>query len=103
MNRASCLFVASHAWSKKTRANQQPFFQSITEYLTKTNVQLGATYKTSKISTALYNEGYKAAAEFVNARPDEVRPLSTLTLNTSSFQARPQSHTHQCSVCMADA
>lgn len=45
---------------------------SIYSYLLNTNVQLGATYKTSQISTAAYENGYKAAAGFINAQPDEV-------------------------------
>jgi selenocysteine lyase/cysteine desulfurase len=36
-------------------------------------VQLGATYKTSKASTAAYDEGYAAAARFINAQSEEVR------------------------------
>ncbi|GES63183.1 aminotransferase [Aspergillus terreus] len=46
--------------------------QSITEYLSGCNVQLGATYKTSKASTAAYDEGYAAAARFINARSEEI-------------------------------
>jgi selenocysteine lyase/cysteine desulfurase len=45
---------------------------SIHSYLLNTNVQLGATYKTSQISTAAYENGYKAAAGFINAQPGEV-------------------------------
>jgi selenocysteine lyase/cysteine desulfurase len=45
---------------------------SIRSYLLNTNVQLGATYKTSQVSTAGYTEAYKAAAGFINATPDEV-------------------------------
>ncbi|GAB1206725.1 hypothetical protein APSETT445_005424 [Aspergillus pseudonomiae] len=44
----------------------------ITSYLTNTNVQLGATYKTSKLSTAAFTNGYEAAAKFINATPDEI-------------------------------
>jgi selenocysteine lyase/cysteine desulfurase len=47
----------------------------IHSYLLNTNVQLGATYKTSKISTAAYEDGYKAAASFINAKPEEVSYL----------------------------
>ncbi|KAB8072526.1 pyridoxal phosphate-dependent transferase [Aspergillus leporis] len=36
------------------------------------NVQLGATYKTSKLSTAEFPNGYKAAAKFINATPEEL-------------------------------
>ena len=44
----------------------------IQKYLSGTNVQLGATYNVSKDSTNRYNEGYKAAAKYVNADFDEV-------------------------------
>lgn len=53
---------------------------SIYSYLLNTNVQLGATYKTSQISTAAYEDGYKAAAGFVNARPEEVS-FSTISIS----------------------
>ncbi|KAE8357248.1 pyridoxal phosphate-dependent transferase [Aspergillus caelatus] len=46
--------------------------ESITSYLTNTNVQLGATYKTSKLSTAGFANGYEAAAKFINAKPEEI-------------------------------
>ncbi|OOO05621.1 aminotransferase class V [Aspergillus oryzae] len=45
--------------------------ESIASYLTNTNVQLGATYKTSKLSTAGFANGYEAAAKFINAKPEE--------------------------------
>ncbi|PNP46696.1 hypothetical protein TGAMA5MH_01647 [Trichoderma gamsii] len=45
---------------------------SITDYLTGTNVQLGASYTVSKKSTALYGAAYKAAAKYINANPDEI-------------------------------
>lgn len=48
------------------------WLSSITSYLTNTNVQLGATYKTSKLSTAGFANGYEAAAKFINAKPEEV-------------------------------
>lgn len=47
-------------------------FFRIYNYLSKTNVQLSATYSVSQTSTQLYNAGYKAAAKFINASPDEV-------------------------------
>lgn len=37
-----------------------------------TNVQLGATYKISELSTKLFGEGMKAVAEYVNANVDEI-------------------------------
>lgn len=45
---------------------------SIRDYLTGTNVQLGASYTVSKKSTALYGAAYKAAAKYINANPDEI-------------------------------
>ncbi|KAL7925165.1 pyridoxal phosphate-dependent transferase [Trichoderma austrokoningii] len=45
---------------------------SIRDYLTGTNVQLGASYAVSKKSTALYGAAYKAAAKYINANPDEI-------------------------------
>ncbi|EHA25555.1 hypothetical protein ASPNIDRAFT_42079 [Aspergillus niger ATCC 1015] len=46
--------------------------ESVVSYLSKTNVQLGATYNTSKLSTAAYDHGYEAAANFINAKPEEI-------------------------------
>ncbi|CAI7630414.1 unnamed protein product [Penicillium pancosmium] len=45
---------------------------SIRSYLINTNVQLGATYKTSQASTAGFSNGYKSAASFINAQPEEI-------------------------------
>jgi selenocysteine lyase/cysteine desulfurase len=45
---------------------------SIRDYLLKTNVQLGATYAVSTASTNAYENGYAAAAKFLNASKDEV-------------------------------
>lgn len=45
---------------------------SIREYLYTNNVQLGATYKAGTQSTDAYNAGVKAAADYVNASPDEI-------------------------------
>lgn len=42
------------------------------QYLSGTNVQLGATYKTSQASTKLYNDAYASAATFANAKPNEI-------------------------------
>ncbi|RLL93701.1 hypothetical protein CFD26_101915 [Aspergillus turcosus] len=46
--------------------------ESIASYLSTTNVQLGATYGISRAATAAYAKGYEAAAEFINASPDEI-------------------------------
>jgi len=45
---------------------------SIRDYLSNTNVQLGATYAISKKSTDRYSEGYKAAAKYIHASVDEI-------------------------------
>lgn len=45
---------------------------SIRDYLYTNNVQLGATYKAGTQSTEAYNAGVKAAADYVNASPDEI-------------------------------
>jgi selenocysteine lyase/cysteine desulfurase len=45
---------------------------SITEYLSKTNVQLGASYHTGTQSNTKYEEGYQAAAKYINAGRDEI-------------------------------
>ncbi|KAK7989037.1 class III chitinase [Apiospora arundinis] len=45
---------------------------SICHYLTNNNVQLGATYRVGKLATARYNEGFAAAAKYVNAQEDEI-------------------------------
>ncbi|KAJ5437773.1 uncharacterized protein N7458_008771 [Penicillium daleae] len=45
---------------------------SIRSYLLNTNVQLGATYETSKTSTATFENAYKVAAGFINAQPEEI-------------------------------
>lgn len=46
--------------------------KSISDYLINTNVQLGASYNTSKVSTAIFDDAYKTAAQYVNAHADEV-------------------------------
>ncbi|KAF1840248.1 PLP-dependent transferase [Cucurbitaria berberidis CBS 394.84] len=45
---------------------------SITQYLSKTNVQLGASYHTGSVSNTKYEEGYQAAAKYINAGRDEI-------------------------------
>ncbi|KAF6814567.1 aminotransferase class-V [Colletotrichum sojae] len=45
---------------------------SIRDYLSQSNVQLGASYRVGQRSTALYNEGYEAGAKYINASPDEI-------------------------------
>lgn len=41
-------------------------------YLSTSNVQLGASYKTAREATKRYEEGYEAAARFVGAERDEI-------------------------------
>ncbi|KAL3421219.1 aminotransferase class-v [Phlyctema vagabunda] len=53
--------------------------EAIREYLSKTNVQLGATYAVGKKTTALYNAGYEAAAKYINAVPEQVVMGSSTT------------------------
>ncbi|OCL05449.1 PLP-dependent transferase [Glonium stellatum] len=45
---------------------------SISKYLSHTNVQLGASYAIGQVSNSRYSEGCKAAARYMNADPDEV-------------------------------
>ncbi|KAJ5860110.1 uncharacterized protein N7529_007420 [Penicillium soppii] len=45
---------------------------SIRSYLLNTNVQLGATYKTSQTSTNAYSNAYNVAAGFINATSEEI-------------------------------
>ncbi|KAH8712020.1 aminotransferase-like protein [Phaeosphaeriaceae sp. PMI808] len=45
---------------------------SITTYLSKSNVQLGASYHTGIQSNTKYEEGYQAAARYMNASRDEI-------------------------------
>ncbi|KAK3298887.1 pyridoxal phosphate-dependent transferase [Chaetomium fimeti] len=46
--------------------------ERIRDYLVNTNVQLGASYATSKEATKRYYEGYTAAAEYIGASAEEV-------------------------------
>ncbi|KAI4193914.1 MAG: hypothetical protein LQ350_008074 [Teloschistes chrysophthalmus] len=45
---------------------------SIRTYLEETNVQLRASYNVGQKATEKYNEGFKAAAEYMNANVDEI-------------------------------
>jgi len=44
----------------------------ICNYLSKTNVQLGASYAVGQKSNALYSAGFEAAAKYINASPDNI-------------------------------
>src|ERR1700761_3773978 len=50
----------------------QSVVTSISEYLTSTNVQLGASYPVSQVSTNKFNDGHIAGAKYINASPKEV-------------------------------
>ncbi|KAK7907883.1 cysteine desulfurase protein [Apiospora marii] len=52
---------------------------SICQYLTNNNVQLGATYRVGKLATARYNDGFASAAKYVNAQEDEIAFGSSTT------------------------
>ncbi|KAH9214464.1 pyridoxal phosphate-dependent transferase [Leptodontidium sp. 2 PMI_412] len=60
---------------------------SICNYLSKTNVQLGASYAVGKKSTASYESGYAAAAKYINASIDSIVLGSSTTslFRTLSF------------------
>lgn len=45
---------------------------SIRDYLINSNVQLGATYDVGKKATSRYEDGYEAAARYINASRDEI-------------------------------
>ena len=50
----------------------QSVIDSITLYLTTNNVQLGASYPVSQVSTSLFTAGHAAGAQYINAKPEEV-------------------------------
>lgn len=58
---------------------------SIRDYLINSNVQLGATYDVGKKATSRYEEGYQAAAKYINASREEIGTshLTTTAANTS--------------------
>ena len=60
---------------------------SISSYLSKTNVQLGATYQVARQSTDAYNRGLDAAAKYINASSSEVAigPSTTQLFRNLSF------------------
>lgn len=67
---------------------------SITEYLSKTNVQLGASYRTGTQSSSKYEHGYQAAAKYINAGRDEIgthpHPHHELLTDPPQCSAHPQ-------------
>ncbi|OGM48410.1 aminotransferase [Aspergillus bombycis] len=70
--RSRMTFDIAQARSRFPALKQEQVFLDNAAYLTNTNVQLGATYKTSKLSTAGFTNGYEAAAKFINANPEEI-------------------------------
>ncbi|KAI1735975.1 PLP-dependent transferase [Xylaria scruposa] len=46
--------------------------EGIRDYLARTNVQLGATYKTGKLATERYDAGFAAGARYINADASEI-------------------------------
>ncbi|KAI0408914.1 aminotransferase class-V [Xylaria palmicola] len=46
--------------------------EAIRDYLLRTNVQLGASYKTSRLATERYEKGFAAGAQYVHAEPSEI-------------------------------
>jgi cysteine desulfurase family protein (TIGR01976 family) len=60
---------------------------SIKDYLSSTNVQLGASYDVGQKSTSAYRAGYQAAAKYINADPDEIvfGPSTTQLLRNLSY------------------
>ncbi|KAH8593715.1 pyridoxal phosphate-dependent transferase [Bisporella sp. PMI_857] len=55
--------------------------QSINDYLSNTNVQMGSTYAVGLKSEALFNAGFEAAARHINASVDEIVLGSSTTQN----------------------
>jgi cysteine desulfurase family protein (TIGR01976 family) len=45
---------------------------AMTEYLSRTNVQLGASYPVSQASTSKFEAGHTAGAKYINANPKDV-------------------------------
>lgn len=58
---------------------------SLQAYLSRTNVQLGATYEVARSSNAAYEQAYKTAAKFINASPDEVCSFITISPGSKSY------------------
>lgn len=56
---------------------------SIRDYLINSNVQLGATYDVGKKATSRYEDGYQAAANYINASREEIG-TSCLIITTPS-------------------
>lgn len=52
------------------------------QYLSKTNVQLGASYHTGTQSNTKYEEGYQAAAKYMNAGRDEIGNETIKSIHT---------------------
>ncbi|KAI1422685.1 aminotransferase class-V [Xylaria sp. FL1777] len=61
--------------------------EAIRDYLSRTNVQLGASYKTGKLSTERYDAGFAAGARYINAEASEIvfGASTTQLLRNASF------------------
>jgi selenocysteine lyase/cysteine desulfurase len=59
----------------------------IRDYLLDSNVQLGATYDTGKLSTSRVNEGFEAGARYINAGKDEIGTMPAPVEAVSNFAA----------------
>ncbi|KAF4548466.1 Cysteine desulfurase-like protein 1 [Elsinoe fawcettii] len=46
--------------------------EAVSKYLLNTNVQLGASYPIGQLSTSSYSTGYRLAASYINAQPNEI-------------------------------
>ncbi|KAF3805512.1 2-isopropylmalate synthase, partial [Colletotrichum gloeosporioides] len=57
---------------------------SISEYLITSNVQLGATYSTSRTSTAKFDEAYRIASKYINAGIDEIGEADAVLRNLAA-------------------
>ncbi|GAB7351676.1 hypothetical protein MBLNU459_g2273t1 [Dothideomycetes sp. NU459] len=54
----------------------QEVVESVSGYLSSTNVQLGASYPIAQQSTRIYTEGEEAVAKYINASPKEINSTS---------------------------
>ena len=50
----------------------KPVIDSISQYLSNNNVQLGASYPIAQKSTSLFSAGHEAGAKYINADPSDV-------------------------------
>lgn len=65
-------------------------FPRIHNYLSKTNVQLGASYAVGKKSTALYDAGLEAAAKYINASTHNIGKISISIKKPETYIPSPR-------------